>query len=790
MKQLFTLLFIIFLAFTARTQDEKYSRIKINVEPSELRTIAAQGIPHDAGYYDFKQNCFIAELPQRDIMKLDRLGFTYELLVDDVTAWYVTRNTSIDINQVMTEARMATTDYPVPQDFELGSCGGFSTIEQCYAHLDNMANLYPELITIKAPVGNLTTFENRNMYYVKISDNPNVTESEPKVLYTGMIHAREAIGMQHQLFYMYYLLENYETNQEIQDLVNNTEMYFIPIVNVDGYQRNITSSPNGGGNWRKNRRNNGDGSFGIDINRNFGFYWGYDDEGSSPYTWDDTYRGTAPFSEPETQLIKEFCETYDFKIALNYHSYSNLLLYAWGYTPDLSPDEAVFNEYAKNMTADNHYVYGPGSTTIYPTNGGSDDWMYGEQTTKEKILAYTPEVGGGNDGFWPQVSRIIPLCQENMLQSILAAKYAGTYGQLIDQTPLIVPDKVYYAIFDVKRLGQTPADYEVSVEPLGDKFESVGDPIVITGLSVLGKVTDSIPFILNDAVKSGDTIRYVIALNDGYSVYRDTVEKYYGTPVELFTDDLSNANKWTGQWALSSIFPYSPPSSMTDSPSGNYSNNANKSTILTDAVSLTNASVAVLNFQARWALEAGYDYVQVSISTNNGTSWLPLEGRYTRPGTIDQAFGQPLYDDRSLWVKEEINISQYADQDIKLKFTLRSDGGVTMDGYYFDDVSITIIDRTVNVAEPGSPTAPSYMSEGYPNPANDNVTFRYSLNTHSSKAQLIITDLSGRTIKNAQVDPMQHEVKINVTDMLPGLYMCTMTIGDQPSITRKITVRK
>jgi carboxypeptidase T len=117
-----------------------------------------------------------------------------------------------------------------------------------------------------------------------------------------------------------------------------------------------------------------------------------------------------PFSENETQMIKEFCETHNFKIALNYHSYSNLFLYPWGYTPEPCPDDNVFSEYAKRMTADNHYTYGPGSTTIYPTNGGSDDWMYGEQSTKEKILSWTPEVGNGGDGFWPQVSRIIPLC--------------------------------------------------------------------------------------------------------------------------------------------------------------------------------------------------------------------------------------------------------------------------------------------------------------------------------------------------------------------------------------------
>lgn len=789
MKRLFLLTLVINLTLFVQAQVEKYSRVMINVEPSELRIIARQGIPPDAGYYDFKQHSFIAELTQREISRLNNLGFTYEVLVDDVSDWYVIRNANTDIKEVMAKARLAPTDYPVPVDFELGSCGGFCTIDECYAHLDYMATMYPELITAKEPISDLETHENRSIYYVKISDNPNQSEGEPQVLYTGMHHAREGIGMQHQLYYMYYLLENYATNQEVRDLVDNTEMFFIPIFNVDGYARNIQTNPSGGGMWRKNRFPNGDGSFGIDVNRNYGFFWGYDDEGSSPYTWDETYRGTAAFSERETQMMKEFCETHNFKIALNYHSYSNLLLYAWGYTPEPSPDETVFATYAKNMTVDNHYTYGPGSTTIYPTNGGSDDWMYGEQTTKEKILAYTPECGSSGDGFWPSTSRIIPLCQENMIQSILAARYSGTYGQLMDQTPMIIPDKVYYAIFDVTRFGQTPANYKVSIEPLGDNFESVGDTVLISNLAVLAKVTDSIPFVLKNTVKSGDTIRYVTVLDDGFITYRDTVEKYFGTPVVLFADSLSNADKWNGQWALSYMFPWSAPSSMTDSPTGNYGNNANKSTQLAETISLTNASVAVLNFYARWNLEAGFDYVQVSISNNNGSTWVPLQGRYTKVGTANQSYGQPVYDDRSSWVREEINISQYTDENILLKFTLRSDNGLTFDGYYFDDVSIAMIDRTVNANDAGKIFPGNYLSEGFPNPADDVVSFRYSLKDQSTPALMVVSDMQGRLLKQIPLGLNQNEVQIDLAKLTPGLYFCTLKTESQPAISRKITVK-
>lgn len=788
MKRIFTLFFILCITSIATAQVEKYSRVKINVSPEDLRSIAKLGIPPDAGYYDFKQNCFVAEITQREINKLKSIGLPTELLVDDVSEWYVERNANADLKEIMTKALLAPSDYPVPEDFELGSCGGFCTIDECYAHLDNMFALYPNLITEKTPVSSMVTYQNRTMYYVKLSDNPNESEGEPQVLYTGMHHAREGIGMQHLLYYMYYLLENYETNKEVADLVNSTEMFFIPILNVDGYARNIQTNPSGGGMWRKNRVANGDGSFGVDINRNYGFFWGYDDEGSSPIPYDDTYRGTEAFSENETRMIKEFCESHNFKIALNYHSYSNLFLYPWGYTPDACPDDNVFSEYSKRMTADNHYTYGPGSTTIYPTNGGSDDWMYGEQSTKEKIMSWTPEVGNGGDGFWPQTSRIIPLCQENMLQSILAARYSGTYGELLDQTPMIIPERNYYAIFDVTRLGQTPANYSIHIEPLGDEFESVGDTITVSGLSVLAKSTDSIPFVLKSSVKSSDTLRFVYVLNDGYVTYRDTVEKYFGTPVVLFADDLSTVDNWTGQWALSFMFPWSAPSSMADSPTGNYGNNSNKSTILSQGVTLTNASVAVLNFYAKWNLEAGYDYVQVSVSSNDGATWTPLTGRYTRLGTANQAYMQPLYDDRSSWVKEEINISQYADETIKLKFTLRSDDGLTFDGYYFDDVKISMIDRTVDVKDAGGLESTAYLSEGYPNPSKDYVKFNYRIQNPSSSAQIIITDLTGRVMKVIALDSENTTVSVDLSGITAGMYVTTLRVDNKPVKSRKILI--
>ena len=164
-----------------------------------------------------------------------------------------------------------------------------------------------------------------------------------------------------------------------------------------------------------------DGEFGVDLNRNYDYFWGFDDTGSSPLTADQTYRGTTPFSEPETQAISNFTIAHDFIYALNYHTYGNHLVQPFGYIPDLYPiDSAQYSIYGKAITAENRYRVGPPNQTVnYVVNGNSDDWMYGEQSLKPKIFAWTPEVGLQTDGFWPAPDRIIPLANDNIYANLM-----------------------------------------------------------------------------------------------------------------------------------------------------------------------------------------------------------------------------------------------------------------------------------------------------------------------------------------------------------------------------------
>jgi len=785
MKKSILLIFLCSFTLLLSAQQQTYSRVKIYTDTKTPGELLATGIEITGA--DPGKHWYMAEISQKDIAVIAAAGFRYEVIIPDLVKYYTGRfrekTSPAETDNLLNEA------WPQPVHFSLGSCGGFCTVDEMTSQLDLMRSLYPSLVSVKHPLNDtLTTIEGRNIYYVRISDNPDVDESEPEVLYTGMHHAREPIGMQHLLYYMWYLLENYNSDPSIKALVDNTEMYFVPVFNVDGYTYNITTNPAGGGLWRKNRRNNGAGSYGVDLNRNYGYKWGYDDSGSSPDPESEIYRGTAPFSEPETRMMKYFCESHNFEIALNYHSYANLFLYAWGWSPFTTPDDAVFGAYGKQMTKENNYTYGPGYSTIYPTNGGSDDWMYGEQTTKPEILSYTPEVGGGTDGFWPVQDRIVPLCQENMFASITAARLLGNYGTVTDKSPFFLWNQAGYLPFDVQRLGMQNGSYTVSVIPLNTAFASVGEAKVIQGLELLEIHSDSISYQVSNTIHVGDTIQYILKIDNGTFTAQDTIMRIFGFPYTVFNDDLSGSANWTGSWGLTGSQYFSPPSCMTDSPDGFYSANDSKLITLNTETDLTGSLLMVLQFQAKWALEKDYDYVQLSISDNQGATWTPLQGKYTHPGTIYQAYGQPVYDGKQDgWVRETISLNEYMGKNVLFRFRLKADQGTEMDGFYFDDFNISMLLDPTSAGFYNSDL--SILGIPFPNPASGRFEVNYKLPGGSAKAEIVVNTPAGITVSHTRLLQQAGIAGINISSLAPGIYFVSLVSPGVHSPVRKLVVR-
>ena len=195
------------------------------------------------------------------------------------------------------------------------------------------------------------TVNGRAIIALKVTRGARTLEdgSRPAVLYVGAQHAREWITPEMIRRLMHHVLDGYGTNARVTRLVDDNELWFVPVANPDGYDWSFRP---GQRLWRKNLRDtNGDGRItageGVDLNRNFPIKWGYDNEGSSQLVGNETYRGTAPASEPETRALDSLAARVGFEFMLSYHSAAELLLYGTGWqvsTP--TPDDVIFEALA------------------------------------------------------------------------------------------------------------------------------------------------------------------------------------------------------------------------------------------------------------------------------------------------------------------------------------------------------------------------------------------------------------------------------------------------------------
>ena len=456
----FFLYIIIFSSILLSNQ--RYMQIRINnVNSDDIELFHYSGIDIDHAIY--QEGAYIEfAISEYDINKLINLGYDYDIIHQDLEAFYASR---------LTENHT--------REFGLGSMGGYYTLEEAVQRLDDIHNEYPDFVSEKVSLG--MSFQGRDIWAIKVSDNVNIDEDEAEVLYTGLHHAREPMSFMNLYYYIYWLLENYEIDDRATNIINNRELWFITIVNPDGYEYNRSIAPNGGGMQRKNMRETCNGTpDGIDLNRNYSYQWAYDNTGSSGDGCNETYRGSSAFSEPETQAVRDFIYQHNFPIALNYHSYGNLMIHPWGYEPGLSlplDDDETFQEIGGELVRYNNYLLGTGIETVgYTVNGESCDWMYGS----EGIIAYTPEVGNQSDGFWPSSNRIVPLAEENLHPNIVTALYAGALvsSELnIEDGPYI--SNVSYAI-DVllSNIGLSSSNGMITLEFIADVGVTFLDQVV------------------------------------------------------------------------------------------------------------------------------------------------------------------------------------------------------------------------------------------------------------------------------------------------------------------------
>ena len=704
MKYFLSLLLAITFSITLNAQN--YKQVKIYIQSlQDVEELQNAGLEFDHPNVT-KDNAIIVLIDDDDFQKLQMTNFSYEVQIDDWFDYY-SKQPKLTESEKASFIQQSKDNYGV-EGFGFGSMGGFYTLAEVISKIDSMRLLYPNLITTKVSIGN--SVESRPIYMVKISDNADIDENEPELLYTALHHAREPQSMMQMIYFMYYLLENYNTNPSVQYIVNNREMYFIPVLNPDGYEYNRTTNPGGGGMWRKNRKNNGS-SYGVDLNRNYGptAYWNAPNGGSSTDPSSDTYRGTAPFSEPETTNLKNFLTTRYFKNALNYHTYSNLLIYPYGALEQETPDSAIFREFARDMTAYNGYTYGTDQQTVgYSTRGNSDDYFYDGDTVLNhgKIFAMTPEVG--STGFWPSQPEIFPLAIENVLPNLYYAYVAGDYVSAINpyfsQQFFNPGDNVDLVIPQLKNKGLSDAsNISLSLSSDNPLVTITSGPVNVGNISARTTVNNNqnLSFTIGSTMPADVNVKMLLTIStSGTPMFTDTLSFITGTPIMVFADTTNDplllwnitSTPALPKWEATNLSFHSSPTSFTDSKTGNYSSNATVTMSLKNAIDLSANEHPRLSFWTKFDIESGWDYGQVEVSTNNGASFVPLTGSYTTLGSGSfQPNGEPLYDGiQTNWVNEIMDLTNYNTSQVKLKFELKTDGSMVQDGWFVDDISVVV----------------------------------------------------------------------------------------------------
>lgn len=770
-----------------------YQKAKISFNQSQdLERLVALDIPVDHGIHK-KDYYFISEFSTVELDQIRASGFQVEILVADVKAEFLAQNS---ISMQADPQRNATAcvntanplTYPTPVNFNQGSMGGYLTYQEVLDELDDMRSLYPNLISAPSDISSFLTegqpdtsvtpnIGGNGIKWVRISDNPDTDESEAEILYTSIHHAREPMSLMQNIYYMWYLLENYDTDPEIKSIVDNTELYFVPIVNPDGYLYNEVTDPSGGGFWRKNRKN----GYGIDNNRNYDYHingdpsngsWG--GPGSSGSTGSSIYRGPTPFSEIETQAIKWFVEQHEFVMAFNNHTSGQLLYYPFGYADVATPDDALYQTVAAELTSQNGYF----ALRDSPYSGDSDDFMYGTVGTHDKIFAFTPEIG---TSFWPSASAIDPTCKEMMYHNLTAAKMTNNYGQLSTTNPLYIGTSASVTVnFDLKNIGIAgDGDFTVTLIPISSNIDNAGTPVSFNNMNTLEENNGSITYTITSGTAQGEEIIFDLVVNNGMYNLTTTVTQIYGDTEQVFFADGGSTTTGfqSNDWDTTTSTFFSSPSSITDSASGNYANNEDTTIALSSVIDLTTALGAGVSYQARWDIEDGFDYVQFEISTDAGTTWTPQCGLFTTKGSAQQVDGEPIYDGvQTQWVKEEINLSDYLGQTILARFQLVSDNGNTRDGFYFDDLEFNVVKDPALGIDSAFAKAFSF----YPNPVEDIL----NISTSMLNYETAIYNIQGQRI--SQLKMQSGDSQLDYSGFSTGIYFVQITAKDKTTTLKVI----
>ncbi len=312
-----------------------------------------------------------------DIAGVDVKENIIDLLVNDHQyEELVSRGYAVTVSETKGVTKGPDSEYKNPEEIEI-------IIKDFHARYSDITQL--------VSIGK--SLEGRDIWALKISDEPKVNDlSEPAVLFNSMHHAREVMTPEVSIDIMEYLLTNYNSDPQVTKWVNETQIWVIPMFNVDGNNKmwNYDSY------WRKNVR----GGFGVDLNRNYPTGWD-SCNGSSGSQSSQTYRGESPASEPETQAMMAFIKDIRPVFDISYHAYSELVIYPFGCGDQRTQTKEVVEKIGNEVATLLDYDGGTAWELLYNADGGDIDWMYDAY----QVIPFVIELNNRWAGFHPKFSK-------------------------------------------------------------------------------------------------------------------------------------------------------------------------------------------------------------------------------------------------------------------------------------------------------------------------------------------------------------------------------------------------
>jgi hypothetical protein len=720
-----------------------------------------------------------------DILHVYRDGQADLAVTDEQLAWLAAKGTPITVLEWAADAVSLDLDQ---------NLGEYHTYAEMEAELNTLAAAYPTLTHIDT-MG--TSIEGRLIRAIKISDNAAIDENEPEVLIMGNHHARELMSVEVPLLFAKYLLENYNVKVPVTTLVNEREIWIAPMINPDGHVYVELNHSGASYNWwRKNRRLNIGGSYGVDLNRNYGYRWGYDNVGSSPTPSSAVYRGTAAFSEPEIRAVRDFSVYHSFAMELSYHSYGELILYPWGYAALYTPEQELFAALGDSLKRGNNYTAGCTATgAIYLTNGGSDDWAYGETGTKNRIYSFTVELNSlAEGGFSPAESLIQPTFAKVLDVNLALLRFAdnpykvlGPWAPAMNAITMLNPPS-----YEISWAGSQPAD---------------PNPVVsyeLTEIKNLTAVTDSCE--LGDALwtTGGFALTSARAAVGSYSFY-------------------------SGQ--------------------GNDLHNT-----LTAATIIPMSFNQTLTCRLWYDIEQNWDYAYLEGSSDQGATWITLPGnRTTTYNPNGNNRGNGITGASGGWVTATFDMKDLFVSEtgfILLRFSYITDESVYNEGIYVDLVNPTpradrstvlasncqntwfhrwpdelgtfiyyvrgfdadghagkksdlAVQQIDDLSAAGSPPLRTALAQNVPNPFNPATIIAFSVGVEDARGArmtrvtLSIYDVSGKrvaVVAERDMAPGRYEMvwdglDANGAPLASGVYFARLSVGDEAFTKKMVLVR-